>query len=153
MTLLATMIGLWLLTLSAPATPICRILRHGLVDAPAASLSRITRGQVLLTLLLTVAVALLLWVVEEEGVRLLAMAAPDIAAWVMMFEVTTYLDIMATAVMTASAVRFRSLGAHVRALVVAPFTRRSGRERASRPTHIRPADNDDEDRPAFALAA
>lgn len=150
-TLTIALLAAWLTMLIAPETPIGCFLHRALVEMPAARLSRITRGQILLTLLLITMIGGLVWLIGRESVGLMSMSAPEITSGIMTFEVTTWLDVVTAAVMVASATRLRGIGRQVRAML----TRRPQAPRARktrRPSRATPA-NDDEHRRAVPLAA
>jgi hypothetical protein len=136
--MVATMLAMWLAMLAAPATPIGRLFRSLLVDRPAARLNRLTAGHVALVLLGALAVAVIAWVGEGDGLRVLAMAAPEATAWLTTFEVATYLDVAVTALTAWSAARLR--------LPLLAFRPRGARSRYRRAGAKRsmPAANDDE---------
>ncbi|URW75687.1 hypothetical protein M9980_00155 [Sphingomonas donggukensis] len=142
---------LWAILCLAPQTPIGRALHRWTVAAPAARLNRITRGQVLLAMLLVSGASLVGWLIGHEAVRLIAMGLPDLAGIVATFEVTAYLDALAAIVTAASAARFGA----VRTWLATVFRPRRATSRtprtASRPVSKATA-NDDEDR-RYALAA
>ncbi|WP_404336645.1 hypothetical protein AB2M62_19875 [Sphingomonas sp. MMS12-HWE2-04] len=145
--MIVTLLGLWLTLLAAGDTPIGRLLRHCLIEAPAARLARISRGAVLAWLVLGAIGAALFWMLEDEGLRLFAMALPELAGWISMFEIGTLVDALAAAALAASSLR---IGA-VRAWLARPMARsRHIRTRRRRPTTR--AANDDDD-PALAWAA
>ncbi len=139
---------LWCAHLLAPATPIGRAIRHAMVVAPAAWLARITRGQVMLTILLIIVVGGLMWW-QREALNVFAMAGPDIAAFLSTFEITTLLDIGAAALATATAVRVRRLDVR---LVARPRGSPRRRARHPRPSRIEPA-NDESDSSCPSRAA
>lgn len=135
-----TLLGLWSLLLAAHGTPVGRFLNTWMVEAPARRLSRVYRGHIVLALALAAASAFLLWFLEGEGIRLLAMSAPEIGTWVAAFEVTTYLDVVIALGAASSMLRVRSLAA----FVAARTPSRAPRPRRVRPQRKAPA-NDDED--------
>ncbi|BCA62434.1 hypothetical protein HMP09_1668 [Sphingomonas sp. HMP9] len=142
---LFTAIACWLIMLAAPQTPIGRAMRYMLVAEPATRLSRFTRGDAAVIVLLMIAAAMVTLVGEGDGIRVLTLAAPDIAVWITTFEVSAYLDIVLALAAAASSLRVR--GAVARYLGV--FARRpaaKGHPRAtrSRKTRSMVADNDDD---------
>jgi hypothetical protein len=150
-----TALALWLLLLTAPKTPIGRFLYQMLVAAPATRLGRITRGQMLLVLLLCIGSTAIVWLMGGEALRLLGMAVPDVAMWVTTFEITTYLDVVAALAMAASTMRAQLLVRRLRDAL--PYKACRPGKRAARSRRIRhparaKADNDD-DRPVIAAAA
>ncbi|WP_295188792.1 hypothetical protein [uncultured Brevundimonas sp.] len=73
-------------------------LRRWLIETPARLLAGLSRGRTLglgLIALMGVAAVMLF---ETEGVRLFSIAAPDMVAWVLMFDVTVLFDIVVLAV-------------------------------------------------------
>jgi len=156
MTIMAILFALWSVTLIAPDTPTGRFLHRLLVEAPAARLSRITRGHVLLAMAMALAVGIAMWLMGGDGLGMLAMAAPEIGAWIAMFEVTTWIDVVAAIALASSATRVRMVAAQMRAMLsrwrVRPGTRSGRARRKRRP--VRPApSNDDDARPYERWAA
>lgn len=149
-TLVVFFAAMWLIVLLAPATPIGRALSDWLVVRPAARLSRIGRGHVLLTLAIFTGAAVLVWAVGHESVRLMAMALPDAVAWVTMFEVTAYLDALAVIVTAASATRITGLATWIRGSRARRPVARARRRTRRTP---RPAAANDDDDGAVGQAA
>ena len=148
--MIAGLLLLWLALFAVGNTPIGRVMRHWLVEKPAAALARIERGAVITWLILgTIGVACFL-VLEEEGLRLFAMALPELAGWVVAFEITSLVDASAMTLVIASTVRFGMVKAWIAARLPVRRAKRARRSRVVRP-EIRAA-NDDEDG-AVALAA
>ena len=142
---LFTAIACWLVMATAPQTPIGRAMRHVLINKPAARLLRFTRGDAAVMFLLMIAAAMVTLVGEGDGIRLLTLAAPDVAIWITTFEVSAYVDILMALAAAASSLRVR--GFMTRWLGV--FTRRPGakahkRAIRSRKTRSTNADNDDD---------
>ena len=147
--MIAALLGLWLALLLAGDTPAGGLMRRALVEWPAARLARIRRGAVIAWMILGAIGLLCFWFLEEEGLRLFAMALPEIAGWITMFEVGTLVDTILVAAMAASTLRFGAMRHWIAARL--PTGRRAKRARRARPV-ARPS-NDDEDGPAPALAA
>jgi len=148
MTLALLFASLWLTWVIAPDTPIGRFLHRWAVVVPAARLAAIRPGQVLLAVLVVAAVATSVLVLGEEATRLIGTATPEIAGWITMFEVTSYLDALVAVVSASSIWR---LGRTPRIFRL-PRRRATGRERRSRPSRPSAA-NDAEDGPARLAAA
>ncbi|WP_146173328.1 hypothetical protein [Sphingomonas faeni] len=95
--------------------------------------------------LLMLTAAMVTLVGEGDGIRLLTLAAPDVAIWITTFEISAYVDILMALAAAASSLRVR--GFTTRWLEV--FTRRPAakahkraiRSRKKRSTN---ADNDDD---------
>ena len=142
---LFTAIACWLIMVAAPQTPIGKAMHHMLVAEPAARLSRFTRGDAAVIVLLMIAAAMVTLVGEGDGIRVLTLATPDIAIWITTFEVSAYLDIVMALAAAASGVLVRSAVARY----LGVFARRpaaKGHARATRSRKTRPtvADNDDD---------
>ena len=142
---LFTAVACWLVMATAPQTPIGRAMRHVLIDKPAARLLRFTRGDAAVMFLLMIAAAMVTLVGEGDGIRLLTLAAPDVAIWITTFEISAYVDILMALAAAASSLRVR--GFMTRWLSI--FTRRpaaKAHKRAirSRKTRSTNADNDDD---------
>lgn len=135
---------------SAPDSLPGRALRRGLVEWPAAKLSRLTRGQ----LVCWFGFGLMLWaavaVLGGDAVRLLSMAMPETIAWLAMFDLSILAEALVAAALIATQTRLRGVAVMVRAAL----SRRSARPRARAPRRRRtPApkpDNDEEPAPALA---
>lgn len=143
-----TLLMLWLTLLVAGDTPVGRLLRRGLVEAPARWLLRRSRGDLLLMLLIVAGAAAILWLMEDEGRLLLGMFGPEMVSALTMVEVSAWLDGLVTLVAMGSALRVRG----VRQWVAMHL--RIARPRAVRTRRVRRpgAANDSEEGPA-ALAA
>ena len=140
--------------------PVGIVLRRWLVEAPAQLLARLSRGRVLglgLVVLLGVAAILLF---ETDGLRLFSMAAPDMIAWVLMFDVTVIFDLVVLTISLRAVAGWRGLVrqrdmalSRARAMIgrIRGGARpRSGRVRKPRPP--RPPSGDGEPDPGFAFA-
>jgi hypothetical protein len=136
LSLLATM-------LVAPDTQIGRFLHHIMVERPAAALSRVTFGHILLTSTLLLAVVITLWLMQNEGLRLLASFAPDTITWIVAFDVSTYLEAVSALALIASAVRFRAIRVQLRNILPRRVAR-TGRRESRSPPPLK-ADNDNEE--------
>jgi hypothetical protein len=142
-----TCLLLWLTLVLAKGTAIGRFMQRWMVEKPAALFSRVGAGGFLLILLIAAGTALVWYVMERDGISMLAMAAPELMHMIAALELTTWLEVAMTVVVTASATRFSAVTFWVRSF----FTgKRETRTRPVRRERI-PA-NDDEDR-SFALAA
>ncbi|MDQ1154762.1 hypothetical protein [Brevundimonas sp. SORGH_AS_0993] len=144
----------------ADGGPLGVALRRWLVQEPVRRLARVSRGRAVgigLIVLLGVAAIVLF---ETEGVRLFSMAAPDMIAWVLMFDVTVIFDLVILAISLRAAAGWRgvvrqrdmALGL-IRALIgrIGREARsRSARARKPRPT--RSLSNEDEPDAGFAFA-
>ncbi|RMB34238.1 hypothetical protein C8J47_1959 [Sphingomonas sp. PP-F2F-G114-C0414] len=142
---LFTAVACWLAMATAPQTPIGNAMRRVLIDKPAARLARFTRGDAAVMVLLMLTAAMVTLVGEGDGIRLLTLAAPDVAIWITTFEISAYVDILMALAAAASSLRVRSL--MTRWLSV--FTRRPGakahkRAIRSRKMQSTDADNDDD---------
>lgn len=144
--LTAAMLMAWSVLALAPDTPIARGLRRILVAAPAARLSRVGTGSLFLAILLALLAAGAAWLMQEEAIRLAAMAAPEVALWIGTFEVATWLDAAVAVAATAGVLRPGAMLERFRA----------ARPRAARTRPARrpaPRGANDADGPAHALAA
>lgn len=151
MAIIATTLGLWALLIAGRGTPIGRMLERGLVEMPARRIDRITRGHLLLGLMLTGVIGLVFLILDVEGIRLMSMGAPEIATFLTTFEVSTWLDVAMTAVLTASTLRLRATAAHMRERIAAARPR-TPRPRGRRTRAIPPPSNDDEPAPGRRAA-
>ncbi len=145
---------------AADEGPVGIALRRWLVEATAQLLARLSRGRVLgLGLVVLLGVAAIL-VFEAEGVRLFSMAAPDMIAWVLMFDVTVIFDLVVLTIGLRAVAGWRGLVRQrdlALGLIRTLTTRigrgarpRSGRTRKPRPP--RSPSSDGEPNPGFAFA-
>ncbi|MBO9713103.1 hypothetical protein [Sphingomonas sp.] len=135
---------------AAKGTPIGRAMHRWLVEAPARWASRVTRGHVLLALLMVAMVGGVAWFLKGEGVQLMGMMAPEVAGWLSMIEVSSLLDAALVAAMAATAVRWSAMASMVKARLMRRGVGRARRTRAVR--RERKPSNDDSDG-RLALAA
>jgi membrane protein implicated in regulation of membrane protease activity len=144
--ILGALLGLWLAMWAAGETPIGRVLRRWLIDRPAARLARISRGHVMLMLIVAGIALALIWLLENDGRMLVAMGLPAVISFAVAIDLASLLDIAAVAVIAASTVRVRTIATWLRRRP-APRRPRAGGVRVRRE---RPLANDDEGRPALA---
>lgn len=157
--LLSLMLLIVLGLTAADEGPVGIALRRWLVEAPARLLARVSRGRMLglgLVVLLGVAAILLF---EAEGVRLFSMAAPDMIAWVLMFDVTVIFDLVILAIGLRAVAGGRGLVRQrdmvlSRACALIGRIRRGARSRGRRTTKFRQPRSPSSDEPdlGFALA-
>ena len=135
-------------------TPFGRMLHPIMVDIPARIASRISRANVVITLVVLVLVVLHLSAGEADPVRLLGLFAPDLAVWLIGLEISAVIEV---------AVSIAGLAAwcwiNVKSAVAAAIARfwKRPKIRTKQPRRRRRRDrpspaNDDEDGCAFALA-
>ena len=142
---LFTAIACWLVMATAPRTSIGKAMRRALIDKPAARLARFTRGDAAVMFLLMLTAAMVTLVGEGDGIRLLTLAAPDVAIWITTFKVSAYVDILRALAAAASSLRVRGF----MTCWLGVFTRRPGakahpRAIRSRKKRSTVADNDDD---------
>jgi len=144
---------------TADEGPVGIALRRWLVETPARHLAGLSRGRTFgfgLVALLGVAAVLLF---ETEGVRLFSMAAPDMIAWVLMFDVTVIFDLVVLAISLRAVagwrglVRLRDRGVHLAHTLIGRIERgaRARVRRVSKPKPPRPSDDGEPD-PGFTFA-
>ena len=127
-----------------------RALRRLLVEKPAEALSRLRRGHLGLVVLLAAmgaaAVAL-----GREGV-VIAGQTPEVVAWFAAFDIATYVEVFATAVVLIATVRLKEVAGAVRVALGRVLAFRRAPRSVRRPTRRRtpPADPDG---PAWGRAA
>lgn len=140
-----TLAAMWLVAGLAPETRIGQAAFRLTVERPAHWLAEVTTGHVLVTTLLLVGVGLVAWAGGTDGVRMLAMAAPDAMAWLAMVDAASLAEAMVLAVTAAIAgwpvLRRRRV------------TPRVAKRRRRTPRPLRQADNDDDSRPALRAVA
>ena len=153
---MAMLLVLWATLAVAKDTPIGRFLNRVMVELPAAALNRVTRGHILLAIVLVGLSGLIAWYGGADGVRMLSMAVPDAAGWLITFEVSAYLDVLAALAAASALVRLRSARDFL-VMLLAPLMRRpatgEARPRCSRRRPVIAPANDDEDGAGFALAS
>jgi hypothetical protein len=150
--LLCLLLGVLATLIAFPETPIGRALHRVLVEPVVRRLSRIRPGHLIFFAALAAVVTAMILLFEWEGVRLVGMAAPEVVAWLGMFDAAAVLDLAAVAIAMAATTRFRAVRDRVLALAGQAVTAvraglRSGRQRArrDRPTAPRPTRSDDPD--------
>ncbi len=138
--MIVTLIGLWLTLLAAGDTPIGRGMNRIAVEGPARWLGRFTRGHAITFLLCVLFLGTVALLLEEEGLRLAAMYAPELIGLLASMEFTAAIDALAVAIATASTLRIVVVRDWVR-------TRLGKGMRARRTRRVRraaPPSNDDE---------
>lgn len=116
-----------------------------LVDKPATRLARFTRGDAAVMVLLMIAAAMVTLVGEGDGIRLLTLAAPDVAVWITTFEISAYLDIVMALAAAASSLRVRdAMAGYLGIFARRPAAKAHKRANRSRKTRTTVADNDDD---------
>lgn len=144
----------FLIIRTAPDTFVGKALRRGLVEWPVERLARVTRGQVVTGLVLGLLVWAAFLVMEREALIIIAQAVPDGLAFFAMFDVSAMVDVLLAAALVSTQAGLRAMARRARAGLGGAARRLAPRARRprARPDGTRKADNDDEDRPAFALA-
>ena len=138
--------------------PIGAALRLWLVQTPARHLPRTSRGHVLGLLLIIGIGVLAVALFEAEGVRIYAMAAPELTGWVLMFDVTVVFDMMVLAISLRAAASWRGLVRQTRTVVsiaarMATTAVKGVRLRARRIRPLRPPSDESSDiKPDAAFA-
>ena len=142
----------WFALLVLPDVPARRALERVLVEAPARKLNHINKGLVIVTVAIAMLGLVLFHFLEQDGLLLLNMAAPELAMMLGSVEMTTLIDVVASALMLSAGLRLKSVFAQVAAMFPARAPRRTRARRTRSERTI--AANDDEDRPAgLQLAA
>jgi hypothetical protein len=145
--MIATMVlAACLMLVLADGTPLGRSMRRVMVEMPAAALSRIRRGTVLAGAALALTGLLCWWLIGHEGMAMFGMALPELGGALAMVDLGVVADVALVLVAGVAAGGWQMLR-----VVAARRKARTPRARRSRPAR-KPAANDD-DRPAFALAA
>jgi hypothetical protein len=150
--LFCLLLGVLAILIVCPDTFVGRALHRVLVEPLARRLDRVRAGHLLFAGLLTAAATGLILLFEGEGLRLIGMAGPEVAAWLGMFDAAAVLDLAALAVAMAATTRFRAVRDRIltlarRAVAVVRLMPGRGRERSrrDRPTAPRPTRSDDPD--------
>jgi hypothetical protein len=129
-------------------------LRRWLVEAPARALNRLRGGHVKLALMIALAGAAAI-ALGREAMLVFASGAPELIGWIAAFDIATYADIVAAALIVAAAVRLKSAAAYVRLLSGRWRARRTSRRAVRAPLKRKapPADSEGEPWPAALAAA
>ncbi|MFL9841459.1 hypothetical protein ABS767_10835 [Sphingomonas sp. ST-64] len=140
---------IWAALLLARGTGTGRTLNVVLVVNPARWLNRFTRGQAIVLGLSALFAGLLFWIMEEEGLRLASMYAPELMALAASVEFTAAVDAIMVGIVTAGSMRLRGVKVWLSLRLSRPAPRAARRTpRVQRP---RPPANDADD-PARAVA-
>jgi hypothetical protein len=144
--------------LAAPHSSAGRALRRTLVEIPAERLNRVRRGHLILAALVLAAAALAL-MAGREALTLYAPYQAELVGWFAAFDIATYVDVFAAAVIVAAAVRLKSAMALARLALEAVRRRRNSASAAQRGRSLRrkrnapPADSEGEPWPAALAVA
>jgi hypothetical protein len=146
--LLCLLLGILATLIAFPQTSIGRALHRLLVAPLARRLNRIRPGHLIFAAALIGFATALILLFEWEGVRLVGMAAPEVASWLAMFDAAAVLDLAAVAIAMAATTRFRAVRDRVLALgdqavaavrtALTPGRQRSRRDRPTAPRPTRP---------------
>jgi hypothetical protein len=90
--------------------PVGGVLRRWLVSVPAQFLSQLSRGQLIGLACFALIGAAAVTLFEAEGLRLFAMAAPEMVGWFLMFDVTVLFDLLVLTVSLHALAGWRGLG-------------------------------------------
>jgi hypothetical protein len=145
-----------------PETPLGRVVRRVLIDP----LTRMSPASMMAGFAVVVVVAGLIAYARAEGLMVVGGGLPDALAWFTMFDIATYIDVIALVALVAASVRLRAAYAALRScavrarawlrLGVGAFRQGLGaraRAHRPRPKASRPGGRDpDEPAPAFAFA-
>ena len=152
-----------------PETAFGALLRRWLVVLPAEKLSRLTLGRLVFGLLVLVFIAGVIALAKTDGLIVIAQGIPEVASWFAVFDIATYVDVIALTLLLGASVRFRAVSEAMRSAAARArqWGRRCGailrrasilfarsRARRTRPSVTRPKRDEGEDRPApvFAFA-
>ena len=142
--MIVALLGLWLTMLVAGDTSIGRLLRRWTVEKPAARLSRISRTQIALVLLLAAIGGGAFWLLGHDGLGLFGMALPELTGLLASVEVSAFIDAAIGVTLVATSVQWSAVAGRVR----------GARARAIRTRRAdRPAPSNDDEHPAPTLLA
>lgn len=112
-----------------PETRLARSLRRWLIDTPARALSRFSHRRLIGPALLAGVGAVLFLLFEAEGLRLFALAAPELVGWAVMFDLTVALDVVAAGLTLVAAARLKPVMMQARRVAsrLAALPRRAAR--------------------------
>ncbi|MBY8825036.1 hypothetical protein [Sphingomonas colocasiae] len=154
MTAAIMVLMMWAALAIAGNTPFGRLLHRMMVDMPARLANRLSRAHVAVTFVILVLVVLHLSAGEADPVRLLGLFAPDLAMWLIGFEISTVIELAAgfAALATWCWINARNaVAALVARLWKRPRAKPKQARRRQRRDRVSPA-NDDEDGAELALA-
>ncbi len=98
----------WAVIVWAPRTPVERVLRHLMIEAPAGILNRVERGYVVVFMIF-VLFRLMIWAGGWDTTVLIGMGSPEALAFLAMIDTATLVDVGLTALLVVSALRVRPL--------------------------------------------
>jgi len=161
--LIAVVFAVLALALLFPETRVGGALRRLLIDDAVRRLNRLKRGHVLLALVVFGFLAAAYALGRQDGVTVAGQISAEGMSYAMAFDLATWLDVTAMALVIAATVRFRDAirlaavqarqwarrGAGILAAALTSLAR--GRARRARPTP-RPRRGEDPDRPAPGFA-
>lgn len=136
------LLAMMVVVLRFPETALARWVQRMMIDAPRERLAKLERRHLIFVALMTLIVL--------AGGELLAMVGPFDMALVVLWDVSTYIDILLTGTLVATTARS---GAGVRAVVARLRLQRRPRARRCRPARKALAPANDDDRRGCALAA
>jgi hypothetical protein len=99
-----------------PETPIGGLLKRLLVDLPAHKLNGLTRTQVTRVKLFVAAAALLILSQNHEIIAVFGQGLGEAANWFVLFDVSTFIDVLAMACIVAATIQFRAARDAIRAM-------------------------------------
>lgn len=139
----------WTALKLAGGTPTGRILHRFMVDLPAIAASRVSRGHVTLAIIVLVLIALHLNAGSNDPVRMIGLAAPELALWLTSLEIGWVIEAVTFVVAAWTAIRGTN-GWRVTANLARRCARRSRGEtkrtrRNRRCACPAPANDEDED--------
>ena len=91
-----------------PETPVGKLLRRLLIELPARKLDRITPTHLAAAFVTVVVIAGVIAYAKTEGMFVVAQGLPEGFVWFTMFDVATYIDMIALVALVAATVRFRA---------------------------------------------
>ena len=145
-----------------PRTPVGRALHRLMVEWPARQVAKLdkvvpklTSGRVLLVLLALFTVAAAILLARNGGLLFLAQSFPEGIVWFATFDIATYLDVIALALVLGATVRVRAIYAALKARFArSALGRRVRRGRGarsrSRSPERRPQPPSNDDEPAWS---
>lgn len=143
------LLGLWLTMIAAPGTPVGTMLQRWLVAKPAAALSRVHRGAVLVVLVMAALASIAFLIMGHDGIQLFGLAAPELGTMLAMVDLGVVLDVTVLAIAAVASGSLRGVRAVLPRMRPRARTVRSRRVRRA----DKPAANDDSDGRGWVLAA
>lgn len=146
----------WAKLISAPRSPVARVLHRLMVEMPAAALNRLEPGHIALAIVVVLLVVVHLNAGDNDPIRMAALFAPDVTLWLASIEISAIVEAGVAVAAAAAALRRAGIAATLARISVSlPRHPKNNVRRARNEPRLNrkiPA-NDDEDGAKFARAS